>query len=79
LKKNAIDEAVGCQISSRRLTLRWSVEQLAEKLLISTEDLAAYESGDKHVDAGLLMQFAKILDVAPAYFFEALKKTDRPC
>jgi len=77
LKKNAIDEAVGSQITSRRMMLHLTVEQLAETLAISHDDLAAYECGEKHVDAALLLTLSRVLDVSLSFFYEALKDRDK--
>jgi transcriptional regulator with XRE-family HTH domain len=42
---------------------------LCAQLEIKGDDLSAYESGEKRINANLLFRIAKLLDVRPDFFF----------
>jgi transcriptional regulator with XRE-family HTH domain len=53
-----------------------SQQGLGELLDIDCDKLAAYEAGTERINAKLLFQTAKLLDVGPAYFFRGYTKED---
>jgi transcriptional regulator with XRE-family HTH domain len=42
---------------------------------VNRSKLAAYEAGAQHVNAGLLLRIANVLDVRPDYFFRGYAVT----
>jgi len=69
---NSIDAAIGLQIQMKRSSLGMNMADLACQLGVSACDMGAFESGQKHIAADLLLRLASILGVAPGYFFETL-------
>lgn len=67
---NPIDVLVGFRIRMRRLLLGLSQERLADGLGITFQQVQKYEKGTNRVGASRLMDIAKILDVAPGFFFQ---------
>ena len=48
--------------------------ELSELLNIDYDNLAAFETGVERINAKLLFQIAKLLDVRPDYFFEVIRQ-----
>jgi CheY-like chemotaxis protein/DNA-binding XRE family transcriptional regulator len=64
---------IGQRIRERRKLLKLSQTELAELMGFSYQQMQKYETGVSRVTAGKLLQFAKILNVPPSYFYDGLK------
>ncbi|HIG23932.1 MAG TPA: XRE family transcriptional regulator [Henriciella marina] len=67
---NKIDELVGQRIRWRRKELKWTQEQLSERLSLTFQQVQKYEKGVNRISAGRLYELAGVLDVPIEYFFE---------
>jgi transcriptional regulator with XRE-family HTH domain len=56
--------------------LREESRDRSRQLEIKGDDLAAYEAGEKRINANLLFRIAKLLDVRPDFFFRASSGED---
>ena len=61
---------IGQRIRERRKLLRLSQGQLADMMGFSYQQMQKYESGNSQASVGKLLQFARILNVPAAYFYE---------
>jgi transcriptional regulator with XRE-family HTH domain len=71
---NRIDELVGQRIRWRRKELKWTQEQLSEKLGLTFQQVQKYEKGVNRISAGRLYELSIVLDVEIGYFFEGAKE-----
>jgi transcriptional regulator with XRE-family HTH domain len=71
-RSNSIDQFVGQRMKQRRLELRWSQEELADRLGISFQQVQKYERAANRVSCGRLFQLAQTLGVPLLYFFDGL-------
>jgi transcriptional regulator with XRE-family HTH domain len=71
---NRIDELVGQRIRWRRKELKWTQEQLSEKLGLTFQQVQKYEKGVNRISAGRLYELDCVLDVEIGYFFEGAKE-----
>ncbi|PJF44676.1 MAG: hypothetical protein CUN55_02805 [Phototrophicales bacterium] len=62
---------IGLMIRTRRESLGISVDELAQKLDIPTDELLYYEQGYYQIPMALLTEIANILDVSISYFLDA--------
>jgi transcriptional regulator with XRE-family HTH domain len=69
---NSVDVHVGQRLRVRRSLLGLSQEKLADAIGLTFQQVQKYERGMNRISAGRLYQFARILDVPVAYFFEQL-------
>ena len=60
---------IGGRVRIKRTSRGMTRHELSEILNIDYDNLAAYEAGVKRINAKLLFQIAKLLDVRPDYFF----------
>jgi transcriptional regulator with XRE-family HTH domain len=67
---NPIDRHVGARLKMRRLTVGMSQSKLGEALNITFQQIQKYEKGSNRIGASRLQELARILNVAPAFFFE---------
>ena len=65
-----VDIHVGNRLRARRILLGISQEKLADSVDLTFQQVQKYERGTNRISASRLYQFAKILDVPVAYFFE---------
>jgi transcriptional regulator with XRE-family HTH domain len=65
-----IDRYVGMRLMQRREELGMGQQRLAVLLGISFQQVQKYERGANRVSASRLHTLARVLGVAPAYFFE---------
>lgn len=72
---NPIDVHVGTRLRARRKALGMSQEQLAEGLGLTFQQVQKYERGANRVSASKMYEAAKVLGVAPGFFFEGLEET----
>ncbi len=73
-----IDEHVGVRLRVRRTLVGMSQEKLADAVGLTFQQVQKYERGTNRVSAGRLYQFAQILDVPVAYFFENFGNVNLP-
>jgi transcriptional regulator with XRE-family HTH domain len=83
-KPDPVDKHVGTRLRMRRLMLKMSQSALAETARITFQQVQKYEKGTNRISSSRLQQFANVLDVPIAYFFEdqpttskAVKGTDQ--
>ena len=72
LKKdpNPIDRHVGNRVRMRRIVLGISQQKLGAALDVSFQQVQKYEKGSNRIGASRLQDISRILEVAPAYFFD---------
>jgi transcriptional regulator with XRE-family HTH domain len=69
---NSVDVHVGQRLRVRRSLLGLSQEKLAEAIGLTFQQVQKYERGLNRISAGRLYQFANILSVPVAYFYEQI-------
>jgi transcriptional regulator with XRE-family HTH domain len=67
---------IGSRVRTRRIARGISRQELSRRLEVKGNDLAAYETGEKRINANLLFRIAKLLDVRPDYFFRSSSEED---
>ena len=67
-----VDKHIGDRIYSLRLAKGLSLQQLAEKITVSHQQLTKYEKGDDRISVGRLILIAQALESPVNYFFEDL-------
>ena len=67
---NPIDKYVGNRVRERRLALGMSQSKLAEAVGLTFQQIQKYERGTNRISGSRLQQFANILNVSAAFFFE---------
>jgi transcriptional regulator with XRE-family HTH domain len=72
-----IDLAVGRRIRERRVMLGLTLQQVAEQVGITHQQLAKYERGVTRLSAGRLYQTAQALGADVGHFFEDLEPEGR--
>jgi transcriptional regulator with XRE-family HTH domain len=70
------DKYVGGRVRMRRLELRISQADLAERLGLSFQQVQKYENGTNRIGAGRLQHTAGILKVPVTFFFEGAPRVD---
>jgi transcriptional regulator with XRE-family HTH domain len=65
-----VDKHVGERVRMRRIMMKMSQTELAEKLGITFQQVQKYEKGTNRIGAGRLHRISQILDVPITYFFE---------
>lgn len=66
------DKQVGHRIRMRRMMLRMSQTDLANKVGVTFQQVQKYESGTNRVSSGRLQQMARVLQVPVSYFFDGV-------
>ncbi len=69
-RPNPVDVHVGGRIRFRRMLLAMSQEKLAEKLVLSFQQVQKYEKGVNRISASRLFDIARSLGVGVQFFFE---------
>ncbi len=69
-----VDIHVGKRLRLRRSVLGFSQEYVGKKLGVTFQQIQKYERGVNRVGSSRLYDFARILKVPVAYFFEALEE-----
>lgn len=72
----SVYQFVGQRIRERRKTLQMSQTELADRMGFSYQQMQKYEAGQSQASVSRLLQFAKVLNVPPAYFYEGAKLED---
>jgi transcriptional regulator with XRE-family HTH domain len=67
---NPIDSHVGARLRMRRMAAAMSQEKLGAALGVTFQQIQKYEKGANRIGASRLQELARILQVAPAFFFE---------
>ena len=68
-RTSPVDMWIGSRVRIKRTSRGMSQQEFCKLLGVSRNDLAAFESGAKRINANLLFRVAKSLDVRPDYFF----------
>ncbi|MBK75818.1 MAG: DNA-binding protein [Henriciella sp.] len=71
---NKIDELVGQRIRWRRKELKWTQEQLSERLSLTFQQVQKYEKGVNRISAGRLYEMSRVLEVPVFYFFDGAEE-----
>jgi transcriptional regulator with XRE-family HTH domain len=71
--KNSVDVHVGNRLKLRRTMVGMSQDKLGQMVGLTFQQIQKYEKGANRIGASRLYQFATLLDVPPAYFFEGLE------
>ena len=69
-----IDVQVGARVRQRRTLLGMSQTHLDKAVGLTFQQVQKYENGANRISASRLYEFAKVLDVPVAFFFEAMPK-----
>lgn len=69
---NPVDVHVGAKVRARRKELGLSQGDLATTLGLTFQQVQKYERGSNRISASKLFESARLLKVAPAYFFDGL-------
>jgi ribosome-binding protein aMBF1 (putative translation factor) len=64
-----VDTWIGSRVRIKRTSRGISEQEFSTALSIDGNDLAAFEAGEKRINANLLFRIAKLMDVRPDYFF----------
>jgi transcriptional regulator with XRE-family HTH domain len=73
---NSVDQHIGTQISSKRIELGLSRDQLAARTGIPPQELAAMEAGFLRAAPQALVSLSLALDVGIAHFFAGMPEPD---
>jgi transcriptional regulator with XRE-family HTH domain len=73
-RASSINMFIASRVRIRRTSRGMTRRDLSELLDIDRNSLAAYEGGVARINAKLLFQIAKLLDVRPHYFFRGYTK-----
>jgi DNA-binding transcriptional regulator YiaG len=68
-----VDAWIGSRVRIKRTSRRISEEEFSRLLSIKGNDLAAFEAGEKRINADLLFRISKLMDVRPGYFFQGYR------
>lgn len=69
-----VDQHVGKRLKHRRTLMGMSQAELAEAVGITFQQVQKYERATNRMGASRLFEFAQVLQVPVAYFFEGLDK-----
>jgi DNA-binding transcriptional regulator YiaG len=64
-----VDAWIGSRVRIKRTSLGISEQEFSTSLKIEGNHLAAFEAGEKRINAALLFRIAKLMDVSPDHFF----------
>ena len=64
-----VDTWIGSRVRIKRTSRGISEQEFSTALSIDGNDLAAFEAGEKRINANLLFRIAKLMVVRPDYFF----------
>jgi len=69
---SGIDRIVGQRLRWRRRELKFTQEQLGEKLGLTFQQVQKYEKGVNRISAGRLFEMAQVLGITITYFYEGV-------
>jgi transcriptional regulator with XRE-family HTH domain len=75
---NPIDKHVGARLRMRRMLVGMSQEKLGAALKITFQQIQKYEKGANRIGASRLQELARVLHVAPSFFFEGAPSGEAP-
>ena len=76
IQASSIDMFIGSRVRVKRTLRGMTRQEFSELLDIDCDNLAAHEAGAERINARLLFQIAKLLDVRPDYFFRGYTTED---
>jgi transcriptional regulator with XRE-family HTH domain len=76
IQASSIDMFIGSRVRVKRTSRGMTQQEFSELLDIDSDSLAAHEAGVERINARLLFQIAKLLDVRPDYFFRGYTTED---
>jgi ribosome-binding protein aMBF1 (putative translation factor) len=68
-----VDAWIGSRVRIKRTSRGISEQEFSKSLSIKGNDLAAFEAGEKRINAELLFRISKLMDVCPGYFFQGYR------
>ena len=68
-----LDKHLGEKLRTLRKQAGWSLQELANKVGMSHQQIHKYELGYTKITITLLYKFSEIFGVTPTYFFEGYK------
>ena len=71
-----VDQHVGLKFKKARVLRSLSQTDVAKKVGLSFQQIQKYETGANRISASKLFEFARLLNVPPAFFFEGLEDAD---
>jgi len=71
-KSHTVDVHVGLRMRQRRTLLAMSQSKLGDAVGLTFQQIQKYERGSNRIGSSRLYEFAKVLDVPVAYFFEEM-------
>jgi transcriptional regulator with XRE-family HTH domain len=71
-KSHPVDTHVGARMRQRRTLLGMSQTKLGDAVGLTFQQVQKYERGSNRVSSSRLFEFAKVLDVPVAYFFDEM-------
>ena len=71
---SSIDMFIGSRVRVKRTSRGMTQQDFSGLLDVDCDSLAAYEAGAERINARVLFQIAKLLDVRPDYFFRGYTK-----
>jgi transcriptional regulator with XRE-family HTH domain len=71
-KSHPVDTHVGARMRQRRPLLGMSQTKLGDAVGLTFQQVQKYERGSNRVSSSRLFEFAKVLDVPVAYFFDEM-------
>ncbi|MBL0941477.1 MAG: response regulator [Alphaproteobacteria bacterium] len=77
-KINPIDNFIGQKLRAYRSKLGWTLNDLAEKLEVSYQQVHKYEQGQTKIPASSLYRLSKIFSASPNCFFEGFNPDAHP-
>jgi DNA-binding XRE family transcriptional regulator len=75
-RASSIDMFIGSRVRIRRTSRGMPQQEFSDLLDIDRDTFAAHEAGVERINAKLLFQIAKLLDVRPDYFFRGYTTED---
>jgi DNA-binding XRE family transcriptional regulator len=75
-RASSIDMFIGSRVRVKRTSRGITQQEFSELLDIDCDTLAAHEAGAERINARLLFQIAKLLDVRADYFFRGYTTED---
>lgn len=71
--RNPVDVYVGSRLRLRRTVIGMSQERLGQAVGLTFQQIQKYEKGANRIGASRMYAFARVLEVAPGWFFEGIE------
>ena len=72
--RNPVDIYVGGRLRLKRTLAGLSQERLGDSVGLTFQQIQKYEKGANRISASRMFQFARVLEVEPAWFFEGIEE-----